>query len=189
MFWFVYLFHFFSANRTNVVMWAKSRARWKYRLKNTSSGRNRQFTVHSNRNCLPKSNAWLTYPTGFTKRNGSPNTSWKREKQSGTWKQQTKIIGESLNKYVNVCLTWITAQRVSLGKVFHRPNSHRRRKRRPGAKSRTFIFTDTAKLSTAQINTYFKCTHTAEMTSHLLNIIIIILFSVDEIRHQNIVQK
>lgn len=175
MYWFLYLFHLFSANRTNVVMWAKSRARWKYRLKNTSSGRKRQFTVHLNRNCLPKSNAWLTYPTGFTKRNGSPNTSWKGEKQSGTWKagvKKKKKKVESLNKYVNVfvyaCLTWITAQRVSLGKVFNRPNSHRRRKRRPGAKSRTFIFTDTAKLSTAQTNTYFKCTHTAEMTSHLL---------------------
>lgn len=42
------------------------------------------------------------------------------------------------------------AQRESLGMVFIRPNSDRRRKRRPGAKRRTFIFTDTAKLSTRE---------------------------------------
>ena len=41
----------------------------------------------------------------------------------------------------------MAAHRDSLGMVFTSPNSDRRRKRRPGAKSSTFIFTDTAKLS------------------------------------------
>ena len=43
--------------------------------------------------------------------------------------------------------TCMAAQRASLGMVLIKPNSARRRKRRPGANRSTFIFTDTAKLS------------------------------------------
>lgn len=50
----------------------------------------------------------------------------------------------------NVCETWMMAQSVSLGRVFISPNSDKRIKRSPGAKSITFIFTDTARLSTLQ---------------------------------------
>lgn len=39
------------------------------------------------------------------------------------------------------------AHKESLGMVLMKPNSDRRRKRSPGAKRSTFIFTDTAKLS------------------------------------------
>lgn len=44
-------------------------------------------------------------------------------------------------------LTWSRAQMQSLGMQPRRPNRWRRRKRSPGAKSRMFIFTDTARLS------------------------------------------
>ena len=47
-------------------------------------------------------------------------------------------------------LTWMAAQRESLGMALIRPNSDSRRKRRPGANRSTFIFTDTAKLSTTK---------------------------------------
>lgn len=43
--------------------------------------------------------------------------------------------------------TWSRAQMQSLGIQPRRPNRWRRRKRSPGAKSRMFIFTDTARLS------------------------------------------
>lgn len=43
--------------------------------------------------------------------------------------------------------TWSRAQMQSLGIQPRRPNRCRRRKRSPGAKSRMFIFTDTARLS------------------------------------------
>ena len=43
--------------------------------------------------------------------------------------------------------TWSRAQMQSLGIQPRRPNRWRRRKSSPGAKSRTFIFTDTARLS------------------------------------------
>lgn len=45
----------------------------------------------------------------------------------------------------------MAAQRESLGMALIRPNSDSRRKRRPGANRSTFIFTDTAKLSTAEV--------------------------------------
>lgn len=47
--------------------------------------------------------------------------------------------------------TWIAAQRESLDMVLIRPNSDSSKKRRPGANRSTFIFTDTAKLSTAEV--------------------------------------
>lgn len=51
----------------------------------------------------------------------------------------------------NFCLkeifTCMAAHTESFGIVLIKPNSDRRRKRSPGAKRSTFIFTDTAKLS------------------------------------------
>lgn len=43
--------------------------------------------------------------------------------------------------------TWMPAHKESFGIVLIKPNSDRSRKSNPGAKSSTFIFTDTAKLS------------------------------------------
>lgn len=105
-----------TAKSVHAVTFAARRTMWNARWRNNHSGRNRQLTVHLKKNCLPKSNDRVMYPSGFVMRNGAPSR------------------------------IWMKAQRLSNRKVPRKPWRCSSNTNRPGENRSTFILMETAKL-------------------------------------------
>lgn len=99
-------------------------------------------TKTDGRGQTPDSDNQWDFPAG----KASPATAVVKKKHrwmiNNTNEQHLYILVKQWAKF-----TWMPAHKESFGIVLIKPNSDRSRKSNPGAKSSTFIFTDTAKLS------------------------------------------